>query len=160
MSTVRLRTKIGFGLTGGATLAACSESAGSGTDSAPDGGTGAGTGNDASTTVQHDGAIVSNDDATTMDEGGASSMARSACPVRDRAIPAGSFLVHATDRTNLQALMDAHTNVFLEAGDYAKGGPTEVRIQSGHGLYAAGKATLPTIVVPAGTSLATVSGVR
>ena len=48
-------------------------------------------------------------------------MAPSACPVVDRAIPADSFLVHAADRGNLQALMDTHSNVFLEPGDYAKG---------------------------------------
>ena len=86
--------------------------------------------------------------------------APSACKVTSRAIPADAFLVPLAERANLQALLDAHQNVRLEAGDYAKGGPAQLTLASGHGLYGNGHSDLPLVVVPAGTTGATVSSLH
>jgi hypothetical protein len=91
---------------------------------------------------------------------GADFAAPSACKVASRAIPTDAFLVPLAERANLQALLDAHENVRFETGNYATGGPASVTLASGHGLYGNGHSDLPQIVVPAGTTGATVSSLH
>ena len=69
-------------------------------------------------------------------------------------------LVPLSQAANLQTLLDQHSIVLLESGDYSVNGPSQLILSSGQQVYGLPGAVTPGILIPSGTTDLVVSYIQ